>query len=99
MGSAEFEEIPFKDVEKGDEQTIIIGIHNSAHLRKLTKWVELWANSAEQKKLAYKKDKDKGKWWRHNGEKIEKFFIADFFELKHLDSKNAIKNFTQKIND
>ena len=32
-------------------------------------------------------------------EKIENFFIADFSELTHLDSKNAIKIFTQKIND
>ena len=31
--------------------------------------------------------------WPHNGKKIEKFFIADFCELKHVDSKNAKKIF------
>ena len=37
-------------------------------------------------------------WWRHiwsspRVKKIEKFFFAFFYELKHSDSKNAIKNF------
>ena len=34
-----------------------------------------------------------GPGWPHNGKKIEKFFIADFCELKHVDSKNAKKKF------
>ena len=31
--------------------------------------------------------------WPHNGKKIWKIFIADFCELKHIDSKNAKKFF------
>ena len=63
------------------------------------KWIELCANSAEQTETFIPTTQQYREMMTSPGKKIENFFVSYFYELKHLDSKNAIKIFTQKIND
>ena len=63
------------------------------------KWIELCANSAEQTETVLLTTQRYQEMMTSQWKKIENFFVAYFFELKHLDSKNVIKIFAQKLND